>query len=59
LSAAFILESLVAVPWLLQIQFDPGRGHIMNYAVLGVFLTALFANILAIFTPQPSPELLR
>lgn len=50
LCVAIVLEGLVAIGWLWQMHFDAGRGQIVNYAVLRVVLTALFAIILAFFT---------
>jgi hypothetical protein len=50
LCIAVILEGLAAVGWLWQMHFDTGRGQIVNYAVLRLALTVLFAFIFAFFT---------
>jgi hypothetical protein len=49
LSVGVILEGLAALVWLWQMQFDTGRGRIMDYGVLRVILTALSGIILALF----------
>ena len=49
LGAAVILEGLAAMGWLWQMQFDTGRGHIMDYGVLRIILTALSCIILTFF----------
>jgi hypothetical protein len=48
LGVAVILEGLAAMGWLWQMQFDPGRGHILDYGVLRVVLIAFFSIILAL-----------
>jgi hypothetical protein len=47
-SAATILEGLTAIFALWQMQFDAGRGQIVNYAVLRIALSAFDAILLAV-----------
>ena len=47
---AVILEGLAALGWLWRMQFDSGRGQIMDYGVLRIALTALSAILLALFS---------
>jgi hypothetical protein len=47
LVAAVFLEGLVSIAWLWQMQFDRGRGNIMDYASLRVALTAVSILLLA------------
>ncbi|MFA5873816.1 MAG: glycosyltransferase family 39 protein [Anaerolineales bacterium] len=43
-----LLEGFTAIFMLWQMQFDAGRGQIVNYAVLRVILTALSGIVLAV-----------